>query len=115
MKRRLFGLEEEIPDKQCPLTLKEDYKHAVLSKSDLLLFAGTRKRRTFSLREMLSVGINLTSFSRVPDIFGLEFEAQGNANAFLLSSNCSEFRELNLTNAALRAPHKLHRRLRLRI
>jgi len=69
MKRHLFGLEKEIPVKQCLLTLKEDYKHAVVSRSDLLLFAGTRRRRAFSLRELLSVGLNLTSFSRVPEVF----------------------------------------------
>jgi hypothetical protein len=69
MKRHLFGLEKEIPDKQCPLALKEDNKHAVVSRSDLLLFAGTSRRRTFPLRELLSVRIGLTFFSCVPYVF----------------------------------------------
>jgi hypothetical protein len=69
MKKRMFGQEKEIPDIQCPRTLKEGYKHAVVSRSKLLLFAGTRRRRTFPRRELLSMGINLTFFCCVPDVF----------------------------------------------
>jgi hypothetical protein len=65
----MFGLEKEIPDKQCPLTLKEYYKHAVVSRFNLLLFAGTRRIRTFPLRELFSIGINFASFSCVSDVF----------------------------------------------
>ena len=109
--RLMFGLEKEIPDKQCPLTLKEDYKHALVSRSDLYLFAGTRKRRTFPLRGLLSVRINLTFFSCVRYVFAWSLNYKSNANEFLPSNISLEIRELNLTHTALRTPQKLRRRL----
>ena len=93
----MFGLEKEIPDKHCPLILKEDYKHALVSRSDLTSPCWNKKNTDISTKR------TFVSRSR-PNILPLpskcscmKFEVQGNANAFLPSKISLEICESPLT------------------
>jgi hypothetical protein len=97
MKRHTFGLEKEIPDKHCPLTLKEDYKHALFSRSDLTSLCWDKEQTDISTKRTV-VSWNKPNIIPVRSrCICLKFEEQGNANAFLPSKISLEIRKLPLT------------------